>query len=575
MSVGDTQNIKIIQTIASGGTAVLHKAVQTSLDRIVAVKRLHKHLTDDENFTRRFILEAKAAASLDHPNIVHVIDFGRGEDGYEIIMEFVDGDSIKEVLDRWRPIKCDLALSIVHQICMGLEHAHAKGIVHRDIKPGNVMLTQYGRVKITDFGLAKLTEAAASHTADDSIIGTPLYMSPEQAFGESVDQRSDLFSLGTVLYELVSGRQPFSSENYMGIIQNIIHKDIPSVRELNPEIPPEIDAIVSRALSKDRERRFQSAREFREAIEEFVGIIELKRIGECLQVLLERNTATQILTRTDVEPLRKAKPARTRRGIVAAAIALVLVGGSAAGVFRPDLLQRFTGAEVGSIPPASRIQRSEAVLMPVDHAFDLKALVDATVAAAAESTTTAGTPAGASAESSVGTPPAQNVAATAAVTEEPVASEPAAPAPRRVARTGYLTINASPGAEVYVDGVYRGDTPPALRLELTAGSHTLECRRARSETYRESLSITRGELSRRNVIMKTLKGVIHLTTQAGAQVFIDGKLLGVTPFRRPLEVTAGSHQVTIRKVGFNAWSSQISVEARQTLPLNITLSRKY
>ena len=165
----DSKKIKIIQTVASGGTAVLFKAVQTSLDRVVAVKRLHQHLTDDENFTRRFVLEAKAAASLDHENIVHVIDFGREEDSYQIIMEFVDGESLSDILERWRPIKYDLALAIVRQICLGLEHAHAKGIVHRDIKPGNVMLTQYGSVKITDFGLAKLTEAAASHTADDSM----------------------------------------------------------------------------------------------------------------------------------------------------------------------------------------------------------------------------------------------------------------------------------------------------------------------------------------------------------------------------------------------------------------------
>ncbi|MCH7549833.1 MAG: serine/threonine protein kinase, partial [Candidatus Krumholzibacteriota bacterium] len=239
--MSDSKNIKIIQTIASGGTAVMYKAVQTSLDRIVAVKRLHKHLTDDENFTRRFILEAKAAASLDHPNIVRVIDFGKEEHGYQMVMEFVEGETLKDVLDRWRPIRHDLALAIVHQILLGLEHAHEKGIVHRDIKPGNVMMTKLGEVKIADFGLAKLTQASHSHTADNSILGTPLYMSPEQAFGESVDQRSDLFSLGTVLYELLTGVQPFASDNYMGVIQNIISKELESVRANHSEIPAEVE----------------------------------------------------------------------------------------------------------------------------------------------------------------------------------------------------------------------------------------------------------------------------------------------------------------------------------------------
>jgi serine/threonine protein kinase len=161
----DSKKYKVIQTVASGGTAVMFKAVQTSLDRVVAVKRLHQHLTNDENFTNRFILEAKAAASLDHENIVHVIDFGREGDNYQLVMEYVEGESLSEILERWRPIKYDLALAIVRQICLGLDHAHAKGIVHRDIKPGNVMLTPFGRVKITDFGLAKLTQSNTSQTA--------------------------------------------------------------------------------------------------------------------------------------------------------------------------------------------------------------------------------------------------------------------------------------------------------------------------------------------------------------------------------------------------------------------------
>jgi serine/threonine protein kinase len=570
--VGDSKGVKIIQTIGTGGTAVLHKAVQTSLDRIVAVKRLHKHLTDDENFTRRFILEAKAAASLDHENIVHVIDFGRGEDGYEIVMEFVEGDSLKEILERWRPIKSELALAMVHQICLGLEHAHAKGIVHRDIKPGNVMLTKYGRVKITDFGLAKLTEAAASFTADNSIIGTPLYMSPEQAFGESVDQRSDLFSLGTVLYELVTGRQPFASENYMGVIQNIIHKNIPAAREVNPGVPDEVEAILSRALNKDRDQRFQTAREFREAIEEHVGIVELNRAGNSLQVLLERNTATQVMPKPDVAT-RKRKPKRgVGRGIAAAAAMLVLVGGAATVLFRPDLVERFTG-EGRSEPIESRIQRSEAVLTPVGAAFDLGTLIST-------APDTSKAPHNAEVVSAKDVPAVDSTSTIAEKTTIEPAPEPEPapkpePQPAPVVRTGFLSVNVSPGAEVYIDGAYRGDAPPPLRLELTTGPHTLECRRPRHQPYRESLRITTGELSRRNVTLEMLKGTISVNTQAGAQVFVDGKLLGVTPFRRPLEVDAGPHQVTIKKVGFNAWSSHITVRARETLPLNITLSPKF
>jgi len=574
-AVGDSNGIKIIQTVASGGTAVLHKAVQTSLDRIVAVKRLHQHLTEDENFTRRFILEAKAAASLDHENIVHVIDFGRGENGYEIVMEFVEGDSLKEVLERWRPIRPDLALAVVHQICLGLEHAHAKGIVHRDIKPGNVMLTRTGRAKITDFGLAKLTESLSSYTADDSIIGTPLYMSPEQAFGESVDQRSDLFSLGTVLYELVTGRQPFASENYMGVIQNIINKDIPKVRELNPDVPTEVEEMVEKALSKDRNHRFQSAREFREAIESYVGIAELARLSRELSVLLEKDPATRVLPRPAVEYRPKPRP-RSGRGLGAIVVIVVLLGGAAVVVTHPEIAGRITGSE-GYGPPPSNAERSEAVLAPVDAPFDLGSTIDGLTVSAAESTGAAASTETTGATADAG-PASRAETPRAEITPEqtPPAATTETPArPASVVRTGFLSVNASPGAEVYIDGVYRGDTPPALRLELTSGPHSLECRRPQHETYRESLRITTGELSRRSVTLKELTGIIRLTTQEGAEVYIDGKLVGVTPMHGGIELAAGEHQVTIKKYGFNAWSSQVTIQPKKTLPLNITLSRRF
>ena len=160
--MSDGKNYQIANLIAQGGTAVLYKAIQTSLDRVVAVKKLHQHLTQDENFTRRFILEAKAAASLDHENIVKIIDFGIEDGTYFMVMEYIDGESFRDILDKWKQLPHDAALTVTYQVCQGLEHAHTKGIVHRDIKPGNVMLTETGRVKITDFGLAKLTQVPSS-----------------------------------------------------------------------------------------------------------------------------------------------------------------------------------------------------------------------------------------------------------------------------------------------------------------------------------------------------------------------------------------------------------------------------
>jgi serine/threonine protein kinase len=575
--VSDFKNFKVIQTVASGGTAVLFKAVQTSLDRVVAVKRLHQHLTDDENFTRRFILEAKAAASLDHENIVHVIDFGHEDDCYQMVMEYVEGQSLSDILQRWRPIKYDLALAIVRQICLGLEHAHAKGIVHRDIKPGNVMLTETGRVKITDFGLAKLTQASTSHTAANSILGTPLYMSPEQAFGESVDQRSDLFSLGTVLYELLTGKQPFVSENYMGVIQNIIHKDIPSVCELNPELPAEVEAIVDKALSKSRENRFQTAREFREVIESYLGLENLNNATANLKILLERVNTTQVLPSTAAPKPRKTS--NTAYGVAALVVFVLIAAGSAAVIFNPSLLDDI-GVDRGAGNGVQQSASVQAIDLDLSGLIAGDTIVEGTTEEAAPARETAPEP---------DTKPAlpnENIA-NAFTPKETGGKNAAEEKPARPSgenreeretprvRSGYLKIEARPSAEIHIDGVYKGDTPPAISLELPAGEHRVECRHPRYETYTEVLKITSGEMSRRNITLRTLKGIISLTTQEGAEVYIDGRLFGVTPMRKPIELDAGPHMVTLKKPGFFTWSSEVTVEPKKTLPLRITLSPSY
>jgi serine/threonine protein kinase len=620
--VTDNKHIKILQTVASGGTAVLYKAIQVSLDRVVAVKRLHQHLTTDENFTRRFILEAKAAASLDHENIVRVIDFGVEDGCYQMVMEFVEGESLKEVLERWRPINYDLALAIVHQTCRGLEHAHSKGIVHRDVKPGNIMLTKSGTVKITDFGLAKLTQGSNSNTAADSILGTPLYMSPEQAFGESVDQRSDLFSLGTVLYELITGRQPFSSENYMGVIQNIIHKDIPSVRELNPEIPINIDALVTRALAKNRDQRFQSAHNFRLALESVLGPGGLQQALAALPALLERNTETRMLAKpvsspsTSVNRKRsstsaKLTPAPKRKGSAGAWIAvavMVLVAAGAAGtIYWPKLRDI-----VGLAPTPADVQQSDLsagtgldtplIGGGVAVAADSSTSLDSTLTIPLDSTASTATHvAGASgndassATSDPRTPmvwsgsnTSQTVSQPPSTTDNappvttPVDPPPTKPAeqvveekPVKVIREGYLSLTAEPNCEVYVNGKYRGDASPTLRLTLPAGKQTIELRHPKCESYWEKIQIVSGELSSRNIALKKFSGVISVATTEGAELYIDGRLIGITPILRPIEVEAGTHTVTIKKANYFAWTSEVTVGSNETLPLQITLSPRY
>jgi serine/threonine protein kinase len=625
------KSYQIMELVATGGTAVLYRAVQTSLDRVVAVKKLHHHLTTDENFTRRFILEAKAAASLDHENIVKIIDFGVEDGTYMMVMEFIEGESLREILDKWKQLPVNLAFALVHQICMGLEHAHAKGIVHRDIKPGNIMVTRSGRAKITDFGLAKLAQGQTQQTAANSILGTPLYMSPEQAFGESVDQRSDLFSLGTVLYECLTGHQPFTGENYMGVIQNIIHQNAPHPSKFGVELPAACEGIVLKSMHKNRETRFQSAREFRLAIEKFLGLDALREANENLKTLLSTDGATVVLPRT--ERVRKQRR-RLKKSIVVAITVASLSGIAALGYFfAPNTLRDRISGLIGSSGPAvvaetpATAQESSAPAEGIDGpsasgdrlsasgdrapALDdeqpahrdlfaagltggfgtvlpdsAPARRDNTMGSAAAGVPVTNPeepvapPKSASTQGQVTTPSDKRQTARETPDSEEAPATPArraeesAPRAAESARHGWLSITSEPPAEVYIDGLYTGDTP-LPRLEISGGRHALECRSPKYESYQETVTITAGEFSSRDIVLQKLTGRLSLSTIDGAEVYLDGVLIGVTPLPGPVELDAGRHQLTVKKAGYHVWNNAISIDAKQIMPLKITLSPIY
>lgn len=272
------RNFEIKELIATGGMAAIYKAVQISLDRMVAIKILHGHLAQDKNFITRFEREAKAAANLKHENIVNIIDYGQADDMYFIAMEYVEGKSLKELIDSIRFIPHDIALTIAYEVCRGLHHAHHKGVVHRDIKPANILIGYDGMVKITDFGLAQAQDLT-SITVTGSIVGTPAYMSPEQAAGKKVDTRSDIFSLGVIIYEMVTGSKPFKGKSYSATIHEILTVIPPKPRAANPLVPKAISEIIEKMLEKDLEKRYQHIPEVGDDISSYLrkNTIEISR----------------------------------------------------------------------------------------------------------------------------------------------------------------------------------------------------------------------------------------------------------------------------------------------------------
>ncbi len=314
------------EIVGTGGMSSVLRARDLQLDRRVAVKILHERYVEDSEYVERFRREARAVAQLSHPNIVTVIDRGNDDGRQYIVFEYVDGENLKELVQRTGRLPVRGALELAVAVADGLAFAHDRGLVHRDVKPQNVLLSREGEVKVTDFGIARSLHVEHGVTQTGTVLGTGEYLAPEQASGDPVSPATDVYSLGVVLWELLAGDVPFAGENFVAVALRHINEPLPSLREERPDVSPRLEAAVDRALAKDPARRFSSmaalAEELRACLAELDGDTRPPAPPP-------QDDAALTVVRAPAPGRVRTRPRRSRRRPVAYALLALLAAGAA------------------------------------------------------------------------------------------------------------------------------------------------------------------------------------------------------------------------------------------------------
>jgi serine/threonine-protein kinase len=316
-------NYKVVEQLGRGGMATVYKAHELSLNRIVALKVLASRLSEDQDYIKRFQREAQAAAQLNHPNIVQIYSIGEEKGLHYFAMEYIKGESLADVKKRIGVFPPAQAVTIIKQVADALADAHKAGLVHRDIKPSNIMMDPDGRAKVTDFGIAYVSTAKTKLTQDGSIIGTPEYLSPEQCEGKTVDQRSDVYSLGVTLYELLTGKTPYEADTPVSMLMKIVKGNFPPICEVNPNVPQPLCLIVDKMMETDVNQRYAS-------MKDVTGDLSALPLEDSAPGAAPKQVMATVMVDTGEEQPVQAASGKSNKmaALIMAAVIVLLLGGA-------------------------------------------------------------------------------------------------------------------------------------------------------------------------------------------------------------------------------------------------------
>jgi len=550
---GDTARLGpyIIETeLAQSGICTVYKATEPSLARPVLVKKLTARAAADPDVRKRFEREAQVCALVKHEHVVDIYSYDPDSDAPMLALEYVVGESLGELVHSRGRVPWQTVLAIAAGVLRGLDYAHSKGVLHRDIKPDNILVSHEGRVKIADFGLA-IHPGAEKITLQGELVGTPVYMPPEQISGGDIDRRSDLYSLGASLYEVLTGEPPFKGANFSEILKNILNRRPDRPGLLIDDLPPEVEQIVVRLMERNPNQRFASAGQ---------ALLEVEHVAQQYNIPLDREAIRRYIgVASEPLPAAKRSPSTITRidlkrpvspwSIILTGVAAILLMILFAIRYKPS------DTPIGGLAPGLFRVIPHPATKQEEPLRDTAQVIDNTPINV--NTTTVNGPASST------SPP---------VEDRPVVrSEPPPVEVLEPLRPAILSLTTRPWANVTIDNIPRGATPLTGSLQLDAGNHQLVLSNPEFPTpVVLPILLESGESRRLDVNLWNYFGQVQiLSVKPWAEIVIDGEVLGLTPRAKPIILPFGKHLLELRNPAHKVWRLEFTLASGDS-PLQIT-----
>ena len=574
---------EILKELSHGSITSVYKAYQPSLKRTVLIKRLHQKLVNEADIRDRFFREAQVCAQISHPNIVSVYDFSSSEEGTYLILEFVSGNSLAEVLNG-QPFPLEVAIAMIIEILKGLKFAHDKGVIHRDIKPDNLLLSDNGLVKVSDFGLA-IFEGATTLTQQGMVVGTPAYMSPEQASGKKLDKSSDIFSLGIVFFEMLTGVNPYKADSLSACIKKIISDPSPKLSAYRSDLPIQSEKILNRMMEKNSSKRFQDCAEIIDEIKAIDLGTDIASNREIIQEFYHRRE-DYITAPVKITSTISRRNAVNRRYWMASIAAFLLVvifisfkvynhyfregetsgGGTAESIpgidpqlenigdiaASADSLESRSDLNIESVKTPENPPVRDQVIGDIQDRPEVS-IIPATIKSGDDSKDDSG-----------------------ALAELPVQIDTDqiedAVEETQILEPGQLVVNCYPWADVFLDDRALGQPPFADPFSIEPGYHQLFFIRPDYPIVTKSIEIESGK--KLNVEMKLWEhlGVLKISTvNTWAEIWIDGEFKDRTPRAHPLILPLGKHRLELRNPDFETYVRELNFVEGSVEPMVVTV----